>query len=127
MAADILKCSETFWDKTSVLIDLVNLQRQAGQFTLSLNAARQFDTTLAAFDDWIGVGLVRRAIHEVFELSLSHPETADGCEAFSLADRWFQRSRSLALVGMESATQMRKLASEITAQRSAAPSVYLGT
>lgn len=101
MAAGIVERSENFWDKASALRDLVKLQRQAGAFTLSLITARQLDTTLAAFDDWIGVGLGRMAIHEVFELSLSHPQTADACDAFSLADQWFHRSRDLALVGME--------------------------
>ncbi|MCA9173984.1 MAG: hypothetical protein KDB14_05800 [Planctomycetales bacterium] len=102
IAASILGHAEKLWDKASAQRDLVKLQRKAGEFTQSLKTARQLDATLAVFDDWIGVGLGRIAIQEVFELSLSHPELADASEAFTLADRWFQRSRDLALVGMES-------------------------
>jgi tetratricopeptide (TPR) repeat protein len=101
IAASVLGDSENLWDKASALRDLVNLHRQAGKFSLSLSTAQKLDTTLAAFDDWIGVGLGRMAIHEVFELSFSHPDAADASLAFALADRWFQRSRNLALVGME--------------------------
>ncbi|TXT39458.1 MAG: hypothetical protein FD138_70 [Planctomycetota bacterium] len=101
IAADILVGSENLWDKASALRDLVKLHRQAGEFSLSLSAAQQLDTTLAAFDDWVGVGLGRMAIHEVFELSFSHPDAADASHAFAIADRCFQRSRDLALVGMD--------------------------
>lgn len=48
------------------------------------------------------------AIHEVFELSLSYPETVGARDAFSLADCWFQQSRDLALVGMESGAKAAK-------------------
>lgn len=101
VATGILDRSETLWDKASALRDLVNLYRQAGEFSLSLSNAQKLDTTLATFDDWVGVGLGRMAIREVFELSVSHPDAADASRAFALADRWFQRSRDLALVGME--------------------------
>lgn len=102
IAVSILDCAEELWDKASALLGLLVLQRKDGEFTLSLKTARRLDTTLASFDDWIGLGLGRMAIHEVFELSLLHPEVADAYDAFSLANRWFERSRDLALVGMES-------------------------
>ncbi|MCA9037310.1 MAG: hypothetical protein KDA91_19375, partial [Planctomycetaceae bacterium] len=45
----------------------------------------------------------------VFELSISHPDAADASRAFWLADRWIQRSRNLALVGLEAgATAARR-------------------
>jgi hypothetical protein len=40
-------------------------------------------------------------IHEVFELSLAHPDVDDATEAFTLADHWFQRNSNLSLVGIE--------------------------
>ncbi len=101
IATGILDHSENSWDRASALLDLVNLHRQAGEFSLSLSNAQKLDTTLATFDDWVGVGLGRMAIHEVFELSISHPDAADAFRAFAMADRWFQRSRDLALVGMD--------------------------
>lgn len=103
VSTSILDRSENLWDKASALRDLVKLHRQAGEFSLSLSHAQKLDATLASFDDWVGVGLGRMAIHEVFELSISHPDAADASRAFELADRWFQRSRDLALVGMEAA------------------------
>lgn len=96
-----LKSSDDQWIEDSALENLVRLHRQAGNFARSLNSARQLDTTLAAFDDRIGVGLGRMAIHEVFELSRSHPQTDDAREAFSLADGWFHRSGDLAFNWME--------------------------
>ncbi|WP_442511011.1 hypothetical protein SH528x_002666 [Novipirellula sp. SH528] len=101
LAGNIVARSENLWDKAAALKELVKYQRKSNEFTLALNAAGELDTVLAAFDDWIGVGLGRMAVQEVFELSLSHPQTASACDAFSLADQWFQRSRDLALVGME--------------------------
>lgn len=101
MATGILDRSENHWDNASALRDLVKLHRQAGEFSLSFMNAQKLDTTLAAFDEWVGVGLGRMAIQEVFELSISHPDATDASRAFGIADRWFQRSRDLALVGME--------------------------
>jgi hypothetical protein len=103
VAAEILARSKSPWDEASALLNLVILHRQAGDFSQSLTTAQQLDATFAVCDDWIGLGLGRMAIHEVFELSLAHPEKAAAIIAFGLADRWFQRSRDLALVGMESA------------------------
>ena len=94
IAARMLDCSESLWDKASALRDLIGFLRRSGEFSLSLSAARKLDSTLAAFDDWVGVGLGRMSIHEVFELSLSHPDAADAFQAFSLGDLWFQRNRS---------------------------------
>ena len=108
IATNIVDRTDTPWDRASSLVSLVKLQRQAGEFALSLSTARQLDTTFAAFDEWIGVGLGRMAIHEVFELSLSYPETVGARDAFSLADCWFQQSRDLALVGMESGAKAAK-------------------
>lgn len=101
IATGILDRSENHWDKASALLDLVKLHRQAGEFSLSFMNAQKLDATLAAFSKWVGLGLGRMAIHEVFELSISHPDATDASRAFGIADRWFQRSRDLALVGME--------------------------
>lgn len=102
VAARMVDLTETPWDRASAQQALLKLQRQAGEFHRSLNTAHKLDETFASIDEWVGVGLGRMAIHQVFELALSHPDTADANQAFSLADRWFQRSRDLALVGMES-------------------------
>ena len=101
VAASILERCNDPWDKASALRDMVKRHRQAGNFSHSLNAARQLDAVFATFDRWIGYGLGRMSIHEVFELSLAHPEASGAAAAFLLADRWFQRSRDLAWVGME--------------------------
>lgn len=101
IATIILDRSKTLWDKASALQDLINSLRQSGAFSQSLGKSRQLDMTFTAFDDWIGAGLGRMAIHEVFELSLSHPDAAEATQAFALADSWYQRSHDLALVGIE--------------------------
>ncbi|RYD84011.1 MAG: hypothetical protein EOP84_06690 [Verrucomicrobiaceae bacterium] len=108
VSASILeRCSDP-WDRASALSDMVKLYREAGHFSHSLNAARQLDSAFAASDRWIGYGLGRMSIHEVFELSLAHPEASGATAAFHLADRWFQRSRDLAWVGMEAGAKAAK-------------------
>jgi hypothetical protein len=101
VASTELNSAAKAWDRASALMDLVKLHRLAEELSLSLDAARKLDTSLEGFDDWIGVGLGRMAIHEVFELAQSHPDAALASEAFALADKWFQRSQDLALVGLE--------------------------
>ena len=101
VAGSQLNAAAGAWDRASALRDLVKLHRCGKDFSLSLDAARQLDTNFKSFDDWIGVGLGRIAIHEVFELALSHPDLASACEAFDIADKWFRRSQDLAFVGLE--------------------------
>ena len=101
IASSQLKTAVKAWDRASALHNLVELHRFAEEFNRSLDAARQLDTIFQGFDDWIGIGLGRMAIHEVFELAQSHPDATSASEAFALADKWFQRSQDLALVGLE--------------------------
>lgn len=103
IASRIAEKTMSLWDRASALTDLIKLNRQAGEFTQSFNSVFELDSTLAAFDDWIGVGLGRMTIHEVFELAICHPVQDDARMAFKLADTWFQRSHDLALIGMEAA------------------------
>lgn len=70
-----------------------------------MDTAQQLDATFAAFDGWVGVGLGRMAIDDVFELSEMHPDATAARAAFQFADGWYQRSRDLALTGMETAVR----------------------
>lgn len=105
MATRILEHAKSHWDRASALRDIVTLQRRAGDFSQSLNAARQLEETFGKFDNWTEVGLGRMAIHDMFELSLTHPELSAAREAFLIADRCLQRSRQLALIGLEAAAK----------------------
>lgn len=101
IADEMAESSEGHRERASALLDVVKFRRQAGEFAASLRAAQELDCVFTAFDDWRTVGLGRMAIHEVFELSQVHPNLDDACEAFTLADRWFQVSGNLAFVGMQ--------------------------
>ena len=105
MADAQLKCSETPWDRASALSDLVRLHKLALHENESFEAAQRLGEVLAEFDDWIGIGLGRMAIHEVFELAATLSDKAVARRAFTLADSWFKRSSDLALVGLESAAK----------------------
>jgi hypothetical protein len=61
---------------------------------------RQLDTLFSSFDEWVGTGLGRMAIHNVFELSEEHLDREVAKEVFIIADKWFDKSRNLALVGL---------------------------
>ena len=97
------EASDPGWDLASALRDVVSLRRQAGDFDRAQHAAQRLDGALDAFDDWIGLGLGRMAIHEVFELAVAHPDLRAALQVFQLADKWYGRSHDLAMVGLQSA------------------------
>lgn len=101
----LLDQKETLWDQTSLSDDLVELYCQAGLFNEALTMARQLDILISSFDKWIGYGLGRKAIHNVFKLALAHPDLQAAREAFTLADSWFAKSNDLPFVGREAAVQ----------------------
>ncbi|MEM8531084.1 MAG: hypothetical protein AAGF95_09595 [Chloroflexota bacterium] len=101
----LLDQKETLLDQTSLSSDLVELYCQAELFDEALAMARHLDKLLARFDKWIGYGLGRMAIHNVFKLALAHPDLQAARATFALADSWFARSNDLPFVGRESAMQ----------------------
>ncbi len=105
VATQALAHCTTDWDRAAALRSVIALNRAAERYALASAAARQLDATFCNFDDWIGVGLGRMAIHETFELAAAHPDPSEARAIFALADGWYARSNDLALVGLEAAVR----------------------
>lgn len=100
-AQKILESAKTSWDKASALQTLIELHHKAGNFDFVLGLVRELDKAFSNFDEWKGVGLGHMAIHGVYEVSADHPNLKEAREILKIADRWFKKSKNIALVGLE--------------------------
>lgn len=100
-------CEDT-WDKVSRLRDLVVLYIKTELFDKSFSIVKQIDEIFTSWDEWIGVGLGRDAIHQIFELAGKHPNINSAKEAFTIADNHFTTSKDIAYVGLEAAEKAAK-------------------
>lgn len=93
------------WERSSRLVDLIELHWKAGDFESAVEATEALDKEFANFDRWIGMGLGRNATHTVFEFAKAHPDRDIAIRMFRIADGWYQRNNDLALVEIEAGVE----------------------
>lgn len=96
-----LEASDTYWDRTSCLQDLLNFYSKVGQAENALEVVKSIDWELQKFSDWKKSGLGPMTIEQIFKFSLLTDNAVFGIETFNIAYKWFGEIRdNISYVGL---------------------------
>lgn len=92
---------ERGWDRASCLSQMLELYVRMDGPIEGFDVLQTLDREFKIFDDWRQVGLGRMAVHRAFEYALVSEDLEIAKSSFKVADSWFKKMSTVALVGLE--------------------------